>query len=81
MGLGDAGSAPHGITVAWALFANVFLHFGMPRRFLTDQGAEFDGRLFSELCRLMEIDKVRMVPYKPSINGIVERFHKTLNSM
>src|SRR5664279_236527 len=29
----------------------------------------------------MEIDKLRTTPYKPSTNGVVERFHRTLNSM
>ena len=29
----------------------------------------------------MEIDKLRTTAYKPSTNGAVERFHKTLNSM
>jgi hypothetical protein len=30
---------------------------------------------------LLEIDKLRTTPYKPSTNGVVERFHRTLNSM
>jgi len=29
----------------------------------------------------MEIDKIRTTAYKPSTNGVVERFHRTLNSM
>jgi len=29
----------------------------------------------------MEIDKRRTSPHKPSTNGAVERFHRTLNSM
>ena len=35
----------------------------------------------SELCRLMGIDKVRSTPYHPQVNGMLERFHRTLNSM
>jgi len=27
------------------------------------------------------VDKLRTTPYKPSTNGVVERFHRTLNSM
>jgi transposase InsO family protein len=68
-------------TVAWALFSNVFVRFGMPLRILTDQGPEFEGQLFSELCRLMDIHKLRTTPYKPSTNAVVERVHKTINSM
>ena len=29
----------------------------------------------------MDIDKLRSSAYKPSTNGVVERFHRTLNSM
>src|SRR3989442_12125116 len=34
-----------------------------------------------ELYRLLGIDKLRTTAYKPSTNGAVERFHRTLNSM
>jgi hypothetical protein len=67
--------------VATALFTNVLVRFGMPRRILSDQGAEFESNLFQELCRMMNIDKVRTTPYKPSTNGQVERLHRTLNGM
>ena len=68
-------------TVARALFDHVFSRFGMPSRVLSDQGAEFESTLFSQLCQLMAIDKVRTTPYKPSTNATVERFHRTLNAM
>jgi hypothetical protein len=67
-------------TVARVLFDNVFCRMGMPRRILTDQGAEFESVLFGQLCNLMGIAKVRTTPYRPSTNAVVERFHKTLNS-
>ena len=35
----------------------------------------------SELCRLMQVDKVRSTPYHPQVNGMLERFHRTLNAM
>ena len=53
----------------------------MPKRILSDQGAEFESDLFKELCSRMEIDKIRSFPYKPTTNRCVERFHRTLNSM
>src|SRR3989442_832292 len=34
-----------------------------------------------EICRILEIDKIRTTAYKASTNGAVERFHRTLNSM
>jgi transposase InsO family protein len=68
-------------TVSIAFFNHVFVRFGMPLRLLSDQGAEFQGGLLSELCRQMKIEKIRRSPYKPSTNGMLERFHRTLNSM
>ena len=53
----------------------------MPLRLLSDQGAEFEFQLFQQLCRLAQIAKIRTTPYRPSTNGMVERFHRTLNSM
>ena len=67
--------------VAKVLMDHVFSRFGMPRRLLTDQGKEFESELFRELCVHMEIEKIRTSPYRPSTNGCVERFHRTLNAM
>ena len=60
---------------------NFFSRYGMPRRILSDQGKEFMSEIFVELCKAMDIEKVRTSPYKPSTNGCIERFHRTLNSM
>jgi len=68
-------------TVARVLFNRVFVYLGMPLRILSDQGPEFESNLFQELCRWMNIEKVRTTPYKASTNGMVERYHRTLNSI
>jgi transposase InsO family protein len=67
--------------VARALMSHVFTRYGVPHQFLSDQGPEFESDLFTQLMKWMEIDKLRTTPYKPSTNGVVERFHRTLNSM
>ena len=67
------------VTVAHVLVDKVFSVFGIPGQILTDRGAEFEGRLMKELCRILEIEKLRTTAYKPSTNGIIERFHRTLN--
>jgi transposase InsO family protein len=67
--------------VADALFKNVFMRYGMPMRLLSDQGAEFESKLFQQLCEMASIAKIRTTPYRPSTNGMIERFHRTLNSM
>jgi len=68
-------------TVARVLVIHVFSRFGAPEQILSDQGSEFQSELFQDLMALMEIDKRRTSPYKPSTNGVVERFHRTLNTI
>ena len=68
-------------TVAKVLVDRVFSRFGMPLQILTDRGSNFESQLFNELCRRLHIDHVRTTAYKPSTNGMVERFHRTLNSI
>src|SRR5258708_28952794 len=48
---------------------------------LSDQGKEFESELMKAVYQLMGVDKIRTSSYKPSTNGAVERFHRTLNSV
>jgi len=59
----------------------MYFHASAHRPLLSDRGPEFESELFSQVMQWMEIDKIRTMTYKPSTNGIVERFHRTLNSM
>jgi transposase InsO family protein len=68
-------------TVARTLVEQVFCLFGVPIALLSDQRREVDGNIMSEICRLMDIDKLRTTPYKASTNAAIERFHRSLNSM
>jgi len=67
--------------VAKILAEQVFSRFGIPLQILTDQGKEFESVLLFELCKALQIDKLRTSSYHPSTNGALERFHRTLNSM
>jgi len=69
------------VTVARHLVERVFLVYGVPIQLLSDRGAEFEGSLMTEVCRLLEIDKIRTTSYKPSTNGALDRVHRTLNTM
>jgi len=68
-------------TVAKVLVERVFAYFGTPLQILTDQGSNFQSELFVELLKRLEVDQVKTSPYKPSTNGLIERFHRTLNSI
>jgi len=68
-------SAP---TVARVLDQNVFCYFGLPIQMHSDEGAEFQSQLKSDLCRLWGINQSRNTLYYPQGNGVVERNNRML---
>jgi len=68
-------------TVARALVTQVFSKYGAPARLHSDQGREFESRLFAELCKLWRIDKTRTAPYTPWSDGMVERVNRSIQAM
>lgn len=68
-------------TVAKILVEEFFVHYGIPERLHSDQGANFQGRVVAHLCKLLGIRKSRTTPYHPEGDGMTERFNKTLISM
>ena len=55
-----------------------FSRFGCPFQIFSDQGRNFESKLFTSICEVLEIHKTRTTPYRPSANGQVERFNRTL---
>jgi len=68
-------------TVARVLVEQVLMRFGAPIAMLSDRGNQVDGGIMRAVCDLLDIDKMRTASYRPSTNGAVERFHRTLNSI
>ena len=54
---------------------------GAPREVHTDQGRNFDGVVFNQLCELFKSAKTRTTAYHASANGGVERFNHTMCNM
>jgi len=67
-------------TVAEILVDQVISSFGVPLELHTDQGRNFDSRLFLELSLLLGIKKTRTIPFYPQSNGIAERQHQTITN-
>ncbi|MCW4335780.1 MAG: RNase H-like domain-containing protein [Candidatus Thiodiazotropha endolucinida] len=63
---------------ARAAVDNFFSRFGFPFQVFSDQGRNFESKLFVELCKALQIHKARTTPYRPSSNGQVERYNRTL---
>ena len=68
-------------TVAEVLLHGFISKYGVPKQIHSDQGAQFESKLFQELCRAFDIDKTRTTPYHPQSDGLVERFNRTLGDM
>jgi len=69
------------ITVAKILISRVFVLFGFPLQLQADNGPEMNSLIFEELHRMGQCSKLRISPYRPASNGMVERLHRTMNSM
>jgi hypothetical protein len=68
-------------TTVDALFHNFIVHFGIPQKIHSDQGANFMSHLIKELCTLTGTKKSRTTPYHSMGNGVIERFNRTLLEM
>lgn len=64
-------------TVAKALLHGWIAHYGVPGIISTDQGRQFQSKLYSELSNLLGVKHFRTTAYHPQSNGIIERFHRT----
>ena len=64
--------------VARCVVDQFIARYGCPLEIHTDQGRNFDGKLFASICQLLQITKTRTTPYRPCSNGQVERYNRTL---
>ena len=68
-------------TTADAIFNHFLVLYGLPQRLHSDQGANFCSKIITELCKMTGIYKSRTTHYHHLVNGITERFNRTLISM
>ena len=68
-------------TIAKLLVEEIFMRFGLPTVIHSDQGRDFESKLFAEMCSLMDITKTRTTPWHAMGNGMVERHNRTLETL
>lgn len=68
-------------TIASALVDGFICRYGAPVSIHTDQGTQFESKLFRNICDLLDIKKTRTTPYHPASDGLVERMNRTLEKM
>ena len=64
--------------MAEVLVNNFMCRFGIPLIIHSDQGRNFESCVFSEMCKLLGIQKTRAASLHPQSDGIVERFNRTI---
>ena len=68
-------------TVAEKLVSEFVCRFGVPREIHSDQGTNFESKVMTEVCKLLDIEKTRTTPLHPQSDGQVERYNRTLIEM
>ena len=64
-------------TVAEILVREFISRMGVPMVIHSDQGRNFESKLFLQMCGLFGIKKTRTTAFRPASNGLVERFNRT----
>ena len=69
------------VIVGKALYDHVICRHGCPKVLITDSASNFIAEVFSELCKILNINKLHISPYHPSSLGNVERYNQSLIRM
>jgi hypothetical protein len=63
----------------WKFFwKNIICRFGIPKILITDNGKQFDNKMFAEQCNLFGIQQKFTSVYHPQANGQVENVNRTI---
>ena len=64
--------------MAGVLVRVFFSRFGIPGELHSDQGREFQSKVFQQCSELLGVHQMRTTPLHPQSDGMVERFNRTL---
>jgi hypothetical protein len=60
-------------TVANSFVEKFVSVFGVPKQLHSDQGTNFESRIFKEMCEILGSEKTRTTAFRPQSDGLVER--------
>ena len=63
------------------LWDKFIVHYGLPKKILTDQRHNFESNLLKALCEIAQVKKMRTSGYHPKTNCQYKCFNVTLISM
>ena len=65
-------------TVAEFIYDEIICRFGAPQIIQTDRGTHFANEVIKNLSNKFRIKHTLSTPYHPQMNGLVERFNRSL---
>ncbi len=65
-------------TIASVIYSRIIADFTTPRSVITDNGSEFNNKVFEELSKLFQVKKINVQTYNPQSNDVVERLNKKI---
>ena len=68
-------------TIARRLVEEWISRYGVMQHLNTDQGREFESKIFQTMCKMLGVNKTRTTTYHPQSHGLVERCNRTLKDM
>lgn len=68
-------------TLARAVVEKICAVYGSPLRLLSDRGPSFESEIFQQMCKMLGVEKIRTTSSEPRTNGLIERYHRTMNAM
>ena len=64
--------------MAHVLIEDVINVFRVPKQIHSDKDSNSESKLFSQLCHMLGVRKIRTTSFHPSSNGFIERWKRTL---
>ena len=64
--------------VTWFIWKNIVYRFGIPKTIVSDNGPQFDSRVYRDFCQELKIRNLYSTPRYPQSNGQAEASNKTL---
>ena len=63
------------------LWDKFIVHYGLPEKFLTDQGHNFESDLLKASCEIAQVKKIQTSGHHPQTNGQCKHLNATLINM
>ncbi|CAA7260324.1 unnamed protein product [Cyclocybe aegerita] len=62
------------------LLDNLYKHFSLPDKFISDQGSQFKAESFREFLKLLKIESSLSTAYHPQTDGTTEHFNQEIET-